>query len=438
MRVRTASEDLDALMAQLSGLVDDLVARAAGEVDAVALAIPGTLDRDTGTAVAAANLPWRNTPLAEILTRRTGLRTTVGGDGEGATLAEGHFGAAQGQPDYACLLVGTGIGGGVVVDGVLQRGAGRRNPEIGHMIVAPRGPRCRCGGRGCVEAVAAGPAILARARELGSSAADGAAVHAAALRGEPAATRAFAEASEYLAMVLVSLWRLFEPSVFVLGGGVMAAGEHLLAPLRAKMAELGATASAAGGGLAAVTPAGRRQLPGGRRAPAPGGRPRGAGGRGMIKSVSRGVQVLGCFTPHTPRLRLKDIADQLGIPMGSAFRTLRTLETLGFVVQDPVTKQYRLGLKALDLSLACLAGMEFPDVALPFLEELASQTRLSANMAVLDGTEIVFVARASVVRLLRSNLSVGSRLPGHCTAMGKALLAHLDPAEARARFEARS
>lgn len=248
-RARTVSEDLDALMAQLTGLVDDLVARAAGEVDAVALAIPGTLDRDTGTAVAAANLPWRNTPLAEILTRRTGLRTTVGGDGEGATLAEGYFGAARGQPDYACLLVGTGIGGGVVVDGVLQRAAGRRNPEIGHMIVAPRGPRCRCGGRGCVEAVAAGPAILTRARELGSSAADGAAVHAAALRGEPAATRAFAEASGYLAMVLVSLWRLFEPAVFVLGGGVMAAGDQLLDPLRAKMAELAPPRAARGAAL---------------------------------------------------------------------------------------------------------------------------------------------------------------------------------------------
>jgi glucokinase len=237
-RVRTASEDLEALMTQLTGLVDAMVARASEEVDAVALAIPGTLDRESGTAVAAANLPWRDTPLAEILARRTGLSTTVGGDGEGATLAEGYFGAAKGQPNYACLLVGTGIGGGVVVDGVLHRGAGRANPEIGHMVVAPQGPRCRCGGRGCVEAVAAGPAILARARQLGSPAADGAAVHAAALRGEPAAARAFAEAGEYLAMVLVSLWRLFEPSVFVVGGGVMSAGDILLGPLRAKMAEL--------------------------------------------------------------------------------------------------------------------------------------------------------------------------------------------------------
>lgn len=248
-RVPTASEDLDALMAQLTGLVDDMVARAPGEVDAVALAVPGTLDPETGTAVAAANLPWRNTPLAEIITRRTGIRAIVGGDGEGATLAEGYFGAAIGQASYACLLVGTGIGGGVVVDGVLQRGAGRRNPEIGHMVVAPQGPRCRCGGMGCVEAVAAGPAILARARQLGSPAADGAAVHAAAQAGEPAATRAFAEASEYLAMVLVSLWRLFEPSVFVLGGGVTAAGDILLGPLRAKMAELAPPRAPQGGAL---------------------------------------------------------------------------------------------------------------------------------------------------------------------------------------------
>lgn len=237
-RVATANENLDALMKQLTGLVDALVARAPGEVDAVALAVPGTLDHDSGTVVAAANLPWKNTPLAEVLRRRTGLRTTVGGDGEGATLAEGHFGAAKGRPNYACLLVGTGIGGGVVVDGVLQRGVGRRNPEIGHMIVSPQGPRCRCGARGCVEAVSAGPAILERARELGSSAADGAAVHVAALRGEPAATRAFAEASEYLAMVVVSLWRLFEPPVFVFGGGVIAASEILFTRLRAKIAEL--------------------------------------------------------------------------------------------------------------------------------------------------------------------------------------------------------
>jgi IclR family transcriptional regulator, pca regulon regulatory protein len=150
----------------------------------------------------------------------------------------------------------------------------------------------------------------------------------------------------------------------------------------------------------------------------------------MIRSLSRGVEILGCFTPQAPRMRLKEIADRLGLPMGSAFRTIRTLEAHGYVIQDPVSKLYRLGLRVLDLGQACLSGMEFPDVALPFLEALASDTRQSANMSVLDSGEIVFVARASVVRLMRDNLSVGSRLPSHCTAMGKVLLAGLDAGDA--------
>lgn len=114
------------------------------------------------------------------------------------------------------------------------------------MVVAPQGPRCRCGGRGCLEAVAAGPAILQRARALGSTAVDGPGVHLAAQGGETAARRAFAEAGEYLAMAIVSLWRLYEPSSFVLGGGVMSAGEILLAPLRLALAELAPPRAALG------------------------------------------------------------------------------------------------------------------------------------------------------------------------------------------------
>lgn len=149
----------------------------------------------------------------------------------------------------------------------------------------------------------------------------------------------------------------------------------------------------------------------------------------MMKSLSRGLRVLQCFTPDAPQRRLKDVADQLEIPMGSAFRTLSTLEALGFVRQDPTSKTYRLGVQVLDLGQACLAGLVFPDVALPFLEALASETQRSANMAVLEQGEIVFVARASVTRLMNVNLSVGSRLPAHCTSMGKVLLADLDDAQ---------
>lgn len=149
----------------------------------------------------------------------------------------------------------------------------------------------------------------------------------------------------------------------------------------------------------------------------------------MMKSLARGLEALQCFTPEAPELRVKDVGDELGIPIGSAYRTLATLEALGYLVQNPESKRYRLGLKVLDLGQACLAGFVFPDVALPFLEELARETGRAANMAVLDGAEIVFVARASVTRLLSVNLSVGSRLPSHCTSMGKVLLAELDPGE---------
>ncbi len=153
------------------------------------------------------------------------------------------------------------------------------------------------------------------------------------------------------------------------------------------------------------------------------------GGSSVLKSLSRGVQVLQCFTPDTPSLALTAIAAEIGVPKGSAFRLVSTLEQLGYLRQDPETKRYRLGVKVLTLGQACLSGMVWPDVALPHLEELAKATRESASMAILDETEIVYVARASIRRVMSSNLFVGSRLPAYCTSLGKVLLAHLEPDE---------
>lgn len=145
----------------------------------------------------------------------------------------------------------------------------------------------------------------------------------------------------------------------------------------------------------------------------------------MLKSLSRGLQVLHCFTPDNPSLQLTEIAAALGIPKGSAFRVIATLEELGYIQQDPTSKRYRLGVQVLALGQTCLAGLIYPDIALPHLEELAHKTRESASMAILDGNEIVYVARASIQRVMSSNLYVGSRLPSYCTSMGKVLLAHL-------------
>lgn len=160
----------------------------------------------------------------------------------------------------------------------------------------------------------------------------------------------------------------------------------------------------------------------------------------MLKSLARGAQVLQCFTPEAPSLALTEIAAKLDVPKGSVFRLVSTLESLGFLEQDPTSKRYRLGVKVLALGQAYLSGLEYPDVALPHLEELALDTRESASMAILDGDEIVYVARASIRRIMSGNLFVGSRLPSYCTSMGKVLLAHvgepvLDELLRGARFE---
>lgn len=156
----------------------------------------------------------------------------------------------------------------------------------------------------------------------------------------------------------------------------------------------------------------------------------------MLKSLSRGIQVLQCFTPESPSLPLTAIAAELGVPKGSAFRLVATLEQLGFLDQDPASKRYRLGVKVLALGQACLAGMVWPDVALPHLEELAKATRESASMAILDEADVVYVARASIHRVMSSNLFVGSRLPAYCTSLGKVLLAYLDDARLDAVLDA--
>lgn len=146
----------------------------------------------------------------------------------------------------------------------------------------------------------------------------------------------------------------------------------------------------------------------------------------LVQSLERGLRVLRCFTPATPTLSLQEIADQLKIPKGSAFRMVATLEALGYLKQDPYTKRYRVDIGVLDLGFACLSGMGYPDVALPYLERLANETRESSSMAVLDDLDIVYIARASIKRVMSINLAVGSRLPAFSTSMGKVLLAYLD------------
>jgi IclR family transcriptional regulator, pca regulon regulatory protein len=126
-----------------------------------------------------------------------------------------------------------------------------------------------------------------------------------------------------------------------------------------------------------------------------------------------------------------ELARDLGLGKATAFRYLSTLESLGFIEIDPDSRRYRPAVRLLRLGGAFLAALTVPDVAAPFLEKLSSRFGASVNLAVLDETEVVYVARVAGNRILSTNLGVGSRLPAHCTSMGKVLLAHLPEREQR-------
>jgi len=157
--------------------------------------------------------------------------------------------------------------------------------------------------------------------------------------------------------------------------------------------------------------------------------------RYMVPGLARGLGMLAAFTAERPALSLADLARAVGLTRSSAFRIAYTLAELGYLVRDETTKAYRLGPRVLGLGFAFLASIEIVEIAQPHLVALRDRTQCSAHLAVLDGAEIVYVARHADQKALTSHIQVGSRLPAHATSMGRAILSQLSPEDVRARFK---
>ncbi|WP_446041197.1 ROK family protein [Streptomyces sp. SID1121] len=232
------------------------VMRAVGEVLAEVAASPlwpgataigigsaGPVDASAGT-VSPVNVPgWRGFPLVERVREATGgLPVTLVGDGVAMTAAEHWQGAARGYDNALCMVVSTGVGGGLVLGGTLHPGPTGNSGHIGHISVDLDGDLCPCGGRGCVERIASGPNIARRALEGGwQPGPDGdtsaAAVAAAARAGHPVAIASFERAAQALAAGIAATATLVEIGIAVVGGGVANAGEVLFAPLRRSLGD---------------------------------------------------------------------------------------------------------------------------------------------------------------------------------------------------------
>lgn len=247
LRCPTPSNSASAVESAIMGLIEDL--RGAHVIDALGIGAAALVDASRSRVAFAANIGWENEPLGERLSERTGLPTVVENDANCAAWAEFRFGAGRGWDDLALVVIGTGVGGGLVVGGSLVRGARGAAGEIGHVQVVSDGRDCGCGQVGCLEQYASGPALLRVAQrlarehpqrasmllDLGDGTVDGIAgthIEAAARRHDPLATAVFAEVSEHLGHGLAQLSAMLDPGCFLLGGGVSEAGELLLEPTR--------------------------------------------------------------------------------------------------------------------------------------------------------------------------------------------------------------
>lgn len=213
----------------------------------VGLGIPGMIDPVKGMATSSINLGWRDTPVATAVAAAVGLRCFIENDVKAATLGEWRYGAARGARNVVYLSIGTGIAAGILIEGKLYRGAHGTAGDVGQAIVDPGGPLCKCGSKGCLEALASGPAIAGRAtlalddggpslldewRSPGSPPLTAREVMDAAAKGDPIAQTVLEATSKCLAFAVRWLIAAFDPELVILGGGVALAGLPLLCAIR--------------------------------------------------------------------------------------------------------------------------------------------------------------------------------------------------------------
>jgi glucokinase len=242
----TPAESVDATAEAICAAAIELIE--GHDVEAVGIGAAGYVSSDRSTVLFAPNLAWRDEPLGKRVADEVGLPVVVENDANAAAWAEFEYGAARHVRHMVCVTVGTGIGGGVVIEGELLRGAHGVGAELGHMRVVPGGHRCGCGARGCLEQYASGQALVREARELAESGSLAAAemmaacgitdpadltgpmITRAAQDGDGCARELLDDVGRWLGEGVASIVTMFDPSLVVLGGGVSAAAELVLEP----------------------------------------------------------------------------------------------------------------------------------------------------------------------------------------------------------------
>lgn len=229
-----ADNELDRTTLLIADMLESLQATMQ-EVLAVGVALPAPVDRKTGTTARSGILRgWDGIPVAEVLERRLNRPVFLDNAANLAALAELRLGAARGKRDAIFLDIGDGIGAGLVVNGQIFRGHNGSAGEFGHTTIAESGPLCRCGNRGCLEAIASGYAILEGLKPTHGNLKLGDVI-TKAISGDDGCVRAIADAGRHIGVATANLSNLFDPERIVVGGDLSRAGETLLGPIRHAM-----------------------------------------------------------------------------------------------------------------------------------------------------------------------------------------------------------
>jgi glucokinase len=257
-RPTLADGGASSVVERIAAMIEEVIAQTIAETGSqrsdflgVGIGSPGPLDRENGIVIITPNLGWKNFPLRDEISRRVHLDATLDNDANCATIGEFWCGAAVGGRNVIGMTLGTGIGGGIILEGKLYHGASDSAGEIGHTTIDSTGRRCKCGNYGCLEAYASGPAIAERAREalrgdesesvllsmVGGDAKKITAqiVYEASKRGDIVAREVVRETARFLGAGVSNLLNIFNPDIVVLAGGVTQAGDELFKPLRAEV-----------------------------------------------------------------------------------------------------------------------------------------------------------------------------------------------------------
>ena len=253
-----STQGAEAVVDRIARMIHTVIAETIAETGAkrsdflgVGIGSPGPLDREKGVVLITPNLGWTNFPLRAEVVERVGMPATLDNDANCATLGEWWLGAARGANNVIGMTIGTGIGGGIIIDGKLFHGASDVAGELGHTTIDSTGRRCKCGNYGCLEAYASGPAIADRAREALAGAEASVLTEmvkgnldlitaqtvydAATQRNDAVAREVVRDTARFLGAGIANMLNMLNPDVVVVMGGVTQAGDALMEPLRAEV-----------------------------------------------------------------------------------------------------------------------------------------------------------------------------------------------------------